>query len=206
MKDWGTHMLKSSRVANLIAEVHDEGAGRCLTPGCGRLTMAAAGVGLTVFHCKVCVQRQARHGSMADGPLSAKSVNPHVKHAATWIDLHKADAGVAYALLMLARLLDGDDGGDKRKSVIKSKAIFATLKAAGVSPERMLSICLGVRACLRATSTDVTYLETQVGKVLNRQCRATQGKSFGRSSGRAIRVVGQRVLSACATVADLSNA
>src|ERR1700689_5403128 len=123
------------RISRRIAELQEEG--RCATSFCGRLTMAASGKGLARLHCARCVQHRARHGSTWASTLKAEALRPYVRVASRWIGAHKADSGVAYALLGLRGLLDGAGRVEpamdmkRRPSAAKARVAFARLRESG---------------------------------------------------------------------------
>jgi hypothetical protein len=206
------HSHHLPRISGRIAELKSKG--RCSTPFCGRPTMAAAGQGLAQFHCKRCIQHKARHGSTWAGTLSAKTLTPYARVAAKWVEAHKADSGVAYALLGLRGLLDSSGSVEpamdikRRSSRAKARIAFARLREGGIQPERMLAVQIGVAACIEDDGyapKDGEYLRVQAAKALHRLASGTHrewGHVYPRSSGGVLRVMGREVYELCGGAAE----
>ncbi len=79
---------------------------KCAIPDCGRPTMRSSGVGLAEMHCRYHVQSRARHGSHWHSTYKAADLKPYLVVAAEWIDEHREELPVSYALSGLQGLLD----------------------------------------------------------------------------------------------------
>lgn len=96
----------------------------CAVPGCSRLAMHAAGVGHAEMHCRYHVQFRARHGSHWHGTYKAADLKPYLAVAAEWIEEHRGELSVSYALKGLQGLLDGAGRAEPAMDIKRRPAAF----------------------------------------------------------------------------------
>jgi len=207
-------------IQNRIARL--EGLPRCAVPGCTRPTMVEAGVGLGAYHCRYHVQYKARHGSLWCPSIKAGDLRPYVKAASRWIRQNRNNREIAFALQWLRGLLDSagpvrrTDEIRRKSATERAKVAFARLREAGIKPERLLAIHLGVTANI-ADDPDSHRVEeyrvVQVAKAVHRLASGTHQRwnwpmsdgttrviamhDYPKSSGRVLRVIGRAIEEAC---------
>ena len=104
---------------------------QCAIPGCGRPAMRSAGVGHAEMHCRYHVQFKARHGSHWHPTYKAADLKPYLVVAADWIDAHRNDVWLEYALRGLQGLLEGAGRAEPaqdikwRPAAYKARVAFA---------------------------------------------------------------------------------
>ena len=100
--------------------------------------MRSAGKGLAEMHCRYHVQFRARHGSHWHPTYKAADLKPYLTIAAEWIEQHKAELRIDYALKGLRGLLDGAGRPEpaqdikRQPAAFKARVAFARLREAGI--------------------------------------------------------------------------
>lgn len=192
----------------------------CPIPGCGRPPQARAGRGLSLTHCKRCVQHRNRHGSFWKGTYSAATLMPHRRAAESYLKANLADFWIAHALLAIQGLLDGAGPVERivdlkhMKPDRKARAAFARLRRAEVPPLRLLVDHLAITGAvqedpIRPGGEPDDYRLTQIGKAALRKAsgyHSVYGPNsrydvYPRSAGILLRVLGQKLDRACEHVA-----
>lgn len=193
--------------------------------------MAAAGKGLALLHCKRCVQHRARHGSTFAATIPAATLRPYLRTAEAWVREHKGDPRAAYALMGLQGLLGASGEAAPamdlkwRTAGAKARVAFARLREAGIKAERLLSIHLGVAACIEDdgyADRSSDYRLTQSAKVCHRLASGTHRKwdfpvadgttrplelhAYPKSSGQVLRIVGRELEELCGAIVELAAA
>lgn len=99
---------QSDRAASFRRRIStpNDGAMRCPLPGCGRPSQARAGKGASLYHCKIHVQRRARHGSFWLGTLKAAALRPYRHAAERWLKANAEHPDVVHSMEALRLLLD----------------------------------------------------------------------------------------------------
>jgi hypothetical protein len=145
-----------------------------------------------------------------------------VKTALAWIKDHRADTILSHVLLCLRGLLDGAGPVDpamnlkRRSAEYRAKVAFARLREAGVKPERLLAIHLGVAALVEDDADAHRIREfriVQTAKAMHRLASGTHrawdfplpnGTTaplelhvYPKSSGRVLRVMGEELEEIC---------
>jgi hypothetical protein len=166
----------------------------CTIPGCGRPTAKAAGTGFAEHHCRYHVQFKARHGSHWCPTYRAAELKPYATVAREWVRNHRQHPTVAMALAWLEGLLANAGRAEmaqniKRKPAAeRAKVAFARLRDAGIAPERVLAIYLGVSALIeddRGSHRVREFRIVQVAKALHRLASGTH-KSWAFDTGRGV--------------------
>jgi hypothetical protein len=195
---------------------------KCTIPGCGRPTMAAAGVGLADTHCRYHVQHKARHGSSWCRTYKAADLKPYLVAATRWLREHRTETPVVFAVHGLAALLEGAGRVEpaqnikRRPAALRARVAFARLREAGVQPERILAIHLAVAALIEDDRDSPRVSEfrfVQVAKATHRLASGTHRRwdwpmddgttrpiamhVYPKSSGRVLRVMGREIAEAC---------
>lgn len=203
----------------------DDLPGRCAIPDCGRPTMRAAGVGLAAMHCKYHVQFRARHGSYWCPTYKAADLKPYLATATQWINEHRTETSVAFALTALLGLLNAAGRPERaqdikrRPAAFRARVAFARLREANVQPERLLAIHMAVSALIEDDAGSHRVKEfriVQVAKCAHRLASGTHGRwnwpmsdgttrplaihTYPKSSGRVLRIIGGELEEACAEV------
>jgi hypothetical protein len=199
----------------------------CSIPGCGRLTMRAAGNGLAAHHCKRHVEHKARHGSHWHRTYRADELKPYLAAASSYIrprlytDCHIKDAVARLALLLeqapyeIATRLRG------LPSNTRAAIAFGRLHRKGIKPERLLAICLAITALIDEDPGSHRVHEfrlTQLGKATHRLASGYHGvwpqqdqkgrtfrlelHAYARSTGVVLRLIGQAIEERCEWATD----
>ncbi len=199
----------------------------CAIPGCGRPTSRSSGVGLSEFHCRYHVQFRARHGSHWHPTYKAADLKPYLAVAAEWIEEHREELSVSYALKGLQGLLDGAGRAEpamdmkRRPAASKARVAFARLREAGIKGERLLAIHMAVAALIeddRGSHRTREFHLVQTAKALHRLASGTHRHwdfpmqdgttrplhlhAYPKSSGIVLRVIGREIDEICGGVAE----
>lgn len=196
---------------------------RCAIPDCGRLTEAAGGNGLALFHCRYHVQFKARHGSHWHGTYRAIEIHPYVLSAVEWLRESREMGAVRAARWEIEHRLNITGRVDPamnlrgRSAESRANIAFARLREAGVEAERILAIYLGVSALIEDDWLSHNVREfriVQAAKAMHRLASGTHRKwdiwiprtggtvpyemhVYPRSSGIVLRKMGALVEKAC---------
>lgn len=200
----------------------------CAIPGCGRPTMRAAGIGLAAFHCRRCIERRARSGSLFHPGYRGAELKPYLAAATSYLRPRLETDQFIKAAIEGIRLLLEQAGPTEIATRLKgmtaekrARIAFARLRVAGVKPERMLAIVVAVNALIEddPKSHRVTdFRITQSAKALHRRSsgthkrypyvdhmgrqRQTELHAYPRSSGPVLRLIGKAVEKVCELVVD----
>jgi hypothetical protein len=201
---------------------------RCTIPGCGRPTAKAAGTGFAEHHCRYHVQFKARHGSHWCPTYRATELKPYVTVAKAWLRANREHPAVAMALAWLEGLLANAGRAEmaqdikRRPAADRAKVAFARLRDAGIKPERVLAIYLGVRALIeddRGSHRVREFRIVQTAKALHRLASGTHkswkfdtGKGvvpvrmdvYPKSSGLVLRRIGEAIEECAGNVAGFA--
>lgn len=194
----------------------------CSIPGCGRPTMRSSGVGLAEFHCRYHVQFKARHGSHWCPTYRAADLRPYLAAAGVWIAANAGDGATVGAWRSLGDLLcyaGRVDPAMNLRSVPaaqRARVAFARLREAGIGPERLLSIWLGVSALIeddRGSHRVREFRIVQAAKAAHRLASGTHRRwdmwqpgggtvpiavhAYPKSSGLVLRRIGEAMEEAC---------
>lgn len=201
---------------------------KCAIPGCGRLAMMAAGVGLAPFHCRKHVEHRARHGSHWHGTYPATVLKPYIVAAASYIRANRSEDRFISAAVDAVRMILQEAGPVeiatrlKGMSAIKRARIaIGRLRVAGTPPERIVSIVLGVSALIEddpMSHRTKEFRTVQICKAVHRLASGThkvweledhQGRrsrtelhAYPRSSGRVLRIMGRILEEPCEWVVE----
>lgn len=219
-----------SRAASQIAArmSADVGADRCAVPDCLRPTMASSGVGLAKAHCRYHVQFRARHGSHWCPSYRASDLRPYVQAAALWLRLHRTAPIVVAAIRALDGLLARAGWPEPARNIrrwpakARAKVAFARLREAGIKPERLLAINMGMRALIeddRGSHRTEEFRQVQVAKAVHRLASGTHRRwdfplpdgrtsffadhTYPKSSGLVLRVIGREIGDICGTATEV---
>jgi hypothetical protein len=199
----------------------------CAIPDCGRLTEAAKGNGLALFHCRYHVQFKARHGSHWHGTYRADEVRPYIWSADEWRHENREMGAVRAARWEIEHRLNRAGRVDPamnlrgRSAEYRANMAFARLRAADVESERILAIYLGVAALIQDDWKSHNVREfrlVQAAKAMHRLASGTHRKwdqwnprtggtmpyemhVYPRSSGLVLRKIGELVEKACGDLA-----
>ena len=200
----------------------------CSIPGCVRPTMRAANRGLAVFHCRYHVQFKARHGSHWCPTYKAGELKPYVAAAFRWIEAKRERREVWLALSRLSGLLanagkvEPAQNLKRAPTAARAKVAFARLREAGIKPERMLAIHLGMAALIkddRGSHGTEEFLLVQIAKALHRLASGTHKRwqidtgrgvfparfdAFPKSSGLVLRAIGAAMDECCREVVKVA--
>ncbi|GJD86678.1 hypothetical protein BHAOGJBA_0173 [Methylobacterium hispanicum] len=213
---------RRAEIAHRVASPKQDFFEKCTVMGCGRPTRRAAGTGLNGNFCTYHGQRKARFGSPVAPAIRATELSPYVKTALAWIRQHRADPILSLVLLSLRGLLDGAGPVDpvmnlkRRSAKYRAKVAFARLREAGVKPERLLAIHLGVAALVEDDADSHRICEfriVQTAKAMHRLASGTHRRwdfplpngtiapaemhVYPKSSGRVLRVMGEAAEEIC---------
>ena len=202
--------------ACLAATPNDDALRTCAIFGCGRPPQARAGRGLSLYHCRYHVQKKNRHGSFWKGTYSAAELRDYRRAAERYLKAHADDRWIAAALTALRATLDGAGPNERVVDVLhftprrKARAAFARMRERNVPPLRLLTIHLAVSGAVREDpirpgDDGSEYRLTQIGKAAMRTASGyhsyygpgNQYDRYPRSSGRALRLIGWMMESAC---------
>lgn len=213
-----TPRRKAAHTAALLARAKGEDTGameHCAIFGCGRTPQARSGNGLSLTHCRYHIQFKNRHGSFWKGTYCATELRPYRRAAESFINAHASDFVIADALSKLGLLLTHAGPNERVVDVIHSKsperkarAALARMRTKKVPPERLLAIDLAVSACVHEDPIrggGDEYRLVQIAKAAHRQAsgyHAVYGPGsrydrYPRSSGRALRVLGEMIDQCC---------
>jgi hypothetical protein len=199
----------------------------CVIPHCGRPSMRSAGVGYAEMHCRYHVQFKARHGSHWHGTYKAAVLKPYLAVAAEWIEAHRGENAVDYALKGVRGLLDGAGWAEPAQDIkwrppaFKARMAFARLREAGIKPERLLTIHMAVAALIeddRGSHRVTEFRLVQTAKAAHRLASGTHKKwewptpdggtrailfhAYPRSSGITLRIIGKAIDEVCSAVTE----
>lgn len=194
----------------------------CAILGCGKPTMRAAGEGLASLHCRRHIEHRARHGSFLHRSYRASELAPYLKAATSYIAPRlQTDPHIKEAVLRLALLLEQSPyeiatrlRGLRAK--VRADIAFGRLRKKGTKPERLLAVHLAITALIEedpASHRAEEFRLVQVAKALHRiqsgyhrvwphqdqngRIVRIELHKFARSSGRVLRIMGQRVEELC---------
>jgi hypothetical protein len=210
-----------------LLDVSKRGEARCAIPDCGRPTSRSSGSGLAEFHCRYHVQFRARHGSHWHPTYKAADLKPYLVVAAEWIEEHREELSVSYALMGLQGLLDGAGRAEpamdmkRRPAASKARVAFARLREADIKPERLLAIHMAVAALIeddRGSHRIKEFHLVQTAKAVHRLASGTHRHwdfpmqdgttrplnlhAYPKSSGIVLRVMGREIDEICGGVAE----
>lgn len=199
----------------------------CLVPGCGRQTMAAEGKGYAEHHCRYHVQHKARHGSHWHPTYLPRDYRPYVEAAARWVGDTREEHYVALTLANLESLMRNGGAAipahrlNGLTSKEKARVAFSRLREAGVTPERLCAIHLGVNALIeddRGSHRVREFRIVQVAKAYHRLASGThsewkkhyEGRNplglkfdfYPKSSGLVLREIGGAAETACEFISN----
>jgi hypothetical protein len=190
--------------------------------------MKAAAQGLAAFHCKRHVEHRARHGSYIHGTYRASELRPYLAAAASYVRIR--DTTDPYIMASIAAVKAAMEGAGPTKlatrlrgmsAAKRARIAVARLRVAGVRPERIVSIVLGVRVIIEEDpgSHRVNEFRTvQAMKAIHRLASGThkywpiedpQGRPqtiemhvFPKSTGRVLRLMGRLLEEPCELTID----
>ncbi|MET4361270.1 hypothetical protein ABIB06_001846 [Bradyrhizobium sp. LB8.2] len=198
----------------------------CAIPGCGRPTMRAAGTGLAPFHCRPHVEHRARHGSHWHGTYTAAELKPYLSAATSYVRLRAANDRFIASAIEAVRLTLAEAGPVEIATRLKgmsaakrAKIGIARLRAAGIPPERVVSIVLAVSALIEddpASHRTKEFRTVQICKAVHRLASGTgwviydsQGRehrsrtrAYPKSSGPVLRLMGRMLEEPCEWVIE----
>jgi hypothetical protein len=221
-------MRKQDTVTIRLIASSQAGVATCAIPGCGRPTMASSGKGLAQFHCRYHVQFKARHGSHWAPSYKAPELKPYVTTAAAWVAGNSGSHLVRPVLMELQGVLAGAGRVEpaqnlkRRPAAFRAQVAFARLREAGIGPERILAIYLGITALIeddRGSHRTDEYRMVQTAKALHRLASGTHKRwdipmpdgrilpatmdVYPKSSGRVLRAIGDAVETICRGLAHM---
>ena len=190
--------------------------------------MKAAAQGLAAFHCKRHVEHRARHGSLFHGTYRASELKPYLAAAASYVRIR--DTTDPYIMASVTAVRAALDGAGPTELATRLRGMSATkrarialarLRIAGIKPERIVSIILGVRALIEEDpgSHRVEEFRTvQAMKAVHRLASGThkywpiedaEGRprmiemhAFPKSTGRVLRLMGRLLEPPCELTID----
>lgn len=199
----------------------------CAVPGCTRPAMRSAGIGHAEMHCRYHVQFKARHGSHWHPTYKAADLKPYLTVAGAWIEQHRAQLQVSYALTGLQGLLDGAgrvlpaQDISRLPAAKRAHVAFARLREAGIRSERLLAIHMAVAALIeddRGAHKVREHFLVQSAKAMHRLAsglhktwdwplddgttRPLKFDKYPKSSGIVLRVIGKEIDELCGNVAE----
>lgn len=205
----------------------------CAVFGCGRLTMQAAGEGLSAFHCRQHTAHRARSGSLWCRSIRAGELAPYLKAATSYIrprletDPHIREAVKRLALMLEMAPYEPAFRLRGLRAPVLADIAFGRLRRKGIKPERLLAIYLSIIVLLEENpggawhcTKEFRLVQTarclhrlasghhQSWPVLDRNGREhlyTQHKYPPRGA-RTLRIMGQRVEDICEFVAEAHGA
>lgn len=203
-------------------------APRCVILGCGRPTMKAAMKGLAAFHCERHIAHRARHGSFFHGTYRASELKPYLAAAASYVRIR--DTTDRFIMASIAGVRAAMEGAGPTELATRLRGMPATkrartavarLRVAGIKPERIVAIILGVRALIEEdlNSHRINDFRTvQAMKVVHRLASGThkywlgqdrQGRArtiemhaYPKSTGRVLRLMGRLLEEPCEVTID----
>lgn len=190
--------------------------------------MKAAAQGLAAFHCRRHVDHRSRHGSHFHGTYRASELKPYLVAASSYVNVRaKTDPFIVAAIGGIGAALDSAGPTELATRLRgmpaskRAKIAVARLKAAGIAPERILSIILAVRAIIEEDpgSHRVSEFRTvQAMKAIHRLASGThkywevedsQGRrgrtemhAFPKSTGPVLRLMGKELEEPCELAID----
>ena len=185
--------------------------------------MRAASRGLAVFHCDKHVAHKARHGSYWHPTYRASELKPYLAAAASYVRMRDTTDRYIMASIAAVKIVLEEAGPTELATRLRgmsatnrARIAIARLREAGIKPERMVSIILGVRALIEEDpcSHRVEEFRTvQAMKVLHRLASGThkywpiedphgrpltiQMHAFPKSTGRVLRLMGRLLEEPC---------
>ena len=198
----------------------------CTIPGCSRPTMVTSGVGKAKHHCRYHVQHKARHGSHWHPTYRAADLKPYIVAAGEWLRANASETAVSAARADLDWTLAAAGNVDPAMNLrgqspaTRARVAFARLREAGVSPDRLIAIYLGVSALIEddwQSHRTREFRIVQAAKAAHRLASGTHrrwemwnplGKSvpvelhvYPRSIGLVLRRIGEKMEAACEPLA-----
>lgn len=199
---------------------------RCAIPGCTRPTSFASGKGRAHHHCRYHVQHKARHGSHWHGTYLARDLKPYIAAAADWLRANRESPLVVAAWTELQHVLAGAGRIDPATNLrgqppkYRARVAFARLREAGVSPDRLMAIYIGVSALIQddyGSHRTEEFRLVQAAKAAHRLASGTHRRwemwnpvgssvpvelhAYPRSSGLVLRQIGATLDKACREIA-----
>lgn len=232
------HQARQRRKADLsqrLASGRSE-ASYCRVVGCTRATPAAIGKGLARRACRPHEDHHGRHGSYVQGTYPATTLAPHRSAALAWLQAHQSDPAVTrgaqavQAVYAAAGQAVGATNLAGLPPAERSRAAWARLRVAKVSPVAVLAVWLAIEATIAAdpsADTRAEFKRVQAAKVLHRMASGTHRKwerqradgsiqvtelhKYPASRGRVLRHIGEQLervaeLVAVAFLQDLTRA
>lgn len=188
--------------------------------------MRSEGVGLAAYHCRYHVQFRARHGSHWCPTYRAAELKPYLVVASKWVRANRPDPFVTLVLLTLQEILEASGPVEPAMNLgelsasKRARVAFARLHRAGIEPTRLLSTHLAVSMLIEedlGSHRTEEFKIVQIAKVAHRLASGTHRKwdvwqpnapsipvelhVYPKSSGRVLRIIGQKLDTACAIVA-----
>ena len=157
---------------------------RCCQPFCNRGSMASSGDGWDARWCEYHRAKVARHGHPEAGTIPGPELAPYVETAERLIrqELAKGSLWVTHARTAVwgtmqsagraATVAEATQWGAHDKM----RAVFARLREAGLPPERLMALCLGLNALITDNHwhpSSADYRITQLGKAILRRASGT---------------------------------
>jgi hypothetical protein len=216
------------KLREVIALAPATGATWCSILGCGRPTMKAAMQGLAAFHCARHISHRARHGSLIHGTYRASELKPYLAAAASYVRIRDTTDPYIMASIAAVKATMEEAGPTELATRLRgmpatkrARIAVARLRVAGVKPERIVSIILGVRALIEEDpgSHRVSEFRTvQAMKAIHRLASGThkywpiedadgrrqtiEMHAFPKSTGRVLRLMGRLLEEPCELTID----
>ena len=197
----------------------------CAVLDCGQPTAARAGRGLNRHYCQRHIEHYRRHGSYSKGSYRAAELDPHRRAAQEWLGAHRESAEVRAALEQVSALYarSGRPEGAFRLAgkspEERAMNVWATLRADGVDPLRVLAIWIAVELCHRSDprpERKPEYRWVQAAKLIHRlaggshkrweregadgRVHVTELHKYPASRGRVLWHVGKAIAEAATTL------
>jgi hypothetical protein len=193
---------------------------------CGKPTTRAAGRGLAVYWCRAHLEKYLRNGDVVHSSYGAAERKPYEKAAGQWIKKNRDRPLIADAIRRLDGLLATSGRAIPAtelrglKPAERARAALARLREAGIKPERLLAIHLGIGILTREDPVAPGTTEfrlVQTAKIAHRLASGfhrtwefplPDGRTvpytlhkYARSTGRVLRHLGERIERCCEHVA-----
>lgn len=190
--------------------------------------MRAAGTGFAAFHCGKHVEHKARHGSHWHGTYRAAELKPYLAAATSYVRIRDTtDSHIMASIAAVKATMEGAGPTELATrlrgmpATKKARIAVARLRVAGIKPERIVSIILGVRALIEEDpgSHRVNEFRTvQAMKAIHRLASGThkywpiedadgrhqtiEMHAFPKSTGRVLRLMGRLLEEPCELTID----